>query len=160
MRSEMLRALPRVRLLVAVASLVALLAGCATVRPVLEGPKGFAPYREVTSFRAVSPEGVVLRVRLVANDPPQTLEFWTEALKTQLAGSGYAAVREESVETRTGKASLLEWAAPVGEESWIYLTGVAVTPQGIALIEAAGVYASYEKHRAEIIESLRTLEVQ
>jgi hypothetical protein len=137
-----------------------LLAGCATVRPVLEQPKGFAEYRDETAYRAVSPEGVVLRVRLVDNQPAQTLEFWAEALKTQLAKSGYSPAGEEAVETRSGKAIILEWVAPVGQEDWIYLTGMALSGSRIAVVEAAGAYPHYKKHRAAILDSLRTLEVR
>jgi len=137
-----------------------LLAGCATVRPVLEQPKGFAEYREETAYRAVSPEGVVLRVRLVDNQPAQTLEFWAEALKTQLAKSGYSPMGEEVVETRSGKGIILEWVAPVGQEDWIYLTGLCVTDRGIAVAEAAGEYGTYQERRLAIILSLRSLKLE
>jgi hypothetical protein len=138
--------------------LMMLLTGCAT--PVLERPSGFAEYVGTRDYRAVSPEGVVVRVRLVKNDPVQGIEFWTEALKTQLQKSGYSLVRQEPVETRVGAAVLLEWAAPVGQEDWIYLTGIAVSGTRIAVAEAAGAFASYQKHRAAILESLRTLEIR
>jgi hypothetical protein len=154
------RSIRAVRLAAALLFAGTLLAGCATLRPVLEQPKGFAEYRDQSTYRAVSPEGVVVRVRLVANDPPQTLEFWAEALKTQLQKNGYSLVREEAAETRAGKGMLLEWAAPVGQEDWIYLTGIAVIGSRIAIAEAAGSYPSYQKHREALLESLRTLDVR
>lgn len=147
-------------ILVALLATLALLAGCATVRPVLVVPRGFAEYREESDWRAVSPEGVALRVRLVDNEPPQTLEFWAEALRTQLEGSGYARLGEETVETALGPAVLLEWAAPVGQEDWVYLTGIAVSGSRIAVVEAAGAYPTYRKHRAAILDSLQSLDIR
>jgi len=136
----------------------ALLAGCATAS--LRQPDGFAEYGSAGEYRAVSPEGVVVRVHLVKNDPAQSLEFWAEALTTQLTKSGYSLVRRESLETRAGAAVLLEWAAPVGQEDWIYLTGIAVSGTRIAVAEAAGQYESYQKRRDALIESLKTLEIR
>jgi hypothetical protein len=141
-------------------ALLAVFTGCATVRPVLVAPAGFAEYRDEESYRAVSPEGVVLRVRLVDNEPTQSLEFWAEALGTQLQSSGYSRLRREALETRAGKAVLLEWAAPVGQEDWVYLTGLTLSGNRIAIVEAAGAYAHYQKHRAAILDSLRSLEVR
>lgn len=137
-----------------------ILAGCATARPVLDQPRGFAEYRDRSAYRAVSPEGVVLRARLADNEPAQTLEFWAEALKTQLVKSGYSPVGEEAVETRSGPGIILEWAAPVGQEDWIYLTGIALSGSHVVVVEAAGAYQHFQKHRAAILDSLRTLEVR
>jgi hypothetical protein len=150
----------RVLLGAALPAFLALLSSCATSRPVLAAPRGFAEYRRESVSLAVSPEGVVLRVRLVDNEPAQTLEFWTEALRTQLEGSGYSRLAEETVETPVGKAMLLEWTAPVGQEDWIYLTGLALSGSRIAVVEAAGAFPLYRKHRAAILDSLRTLEVR
>jgi hypothetical protein len=138
--------------------LPALLAGCATAA--LRPPAGFAEYSDRSEYRAVSPEGVVVRVRVIKNDPVQSLEFWTEALRTQMMKSGYSPLRQESLETRVGAAVLLEWAAPVGDQDWIYLTGIAVSGTRIAVVEAAGEYASYQKRRDALIGSLRTLEIR
>jgi len=140
--------------------LVLLLVGCATAQPVLRAPQGFAVYDGDGPWRAVSPEGVALRARLVPNEPPQTLEFWAEALKVQLEKSGYTLTAEERLVTDTGNVHILEWAAPVGEEDWIYLTALAVLKQGIAVAEAAGEYTLYRKHRQAILDSLETLSVR
>jgi hypothetical protein len=140
--------------------LAALLAGCATIKPVLEQPAGFAEYSSRDDYRAVSPEGVVLRVRLVKNDPAQSLEFWTEALATQLTRSGYSLLAQEPLKTPAGDGMLIEWTAPVGEEQWVYLTGIAVSGSHIAIAEAAGEYSSYKKHREAIVASLRSLKLE
>jgi len=154
-----MRGRPTVLTVLATLAAIALLAGCATIRPVLEAPRGFAEYGDKLIYRAVSPEGVLLRVRLVANDPPQSLEFWAEALENQLSGSGYARLGKEPFEAPAGKGILYEWAAPVGEEDWIYLSGLCVTTRGIAVAEAAGEYGTYQKRRQAIIESLRSLQL-
>jgi hypothetical protein len=133
------------------------LGGCATTRAVLDPPAGFAVFAGESLWRAVSPEGVVMRARLVVNDPPQTLTFWAQALKTQMERSGYTLTAEESLLSPGGPGILYEWAAPVGEEDWIYLTALFVLDKRIALTEAAGEFTLYRKHRPAILNSLGTL---
>ena len=146
---------------VATVAIVALvLAGCVTSQPVLDTPRGFAAYDTQSTWKAVSPEGVVVRVRLVENEPPQSLQFWAEALKVQLEKSGYTLTGEESLETKSGDAVLLEWAAPVGEDDWIYLTALTVVVEGIAICEAAGEFELYRSHRQAILDSLSTLVIR
>ncbi len=136
------------------------LGGCVTARAALEPPAGFAAFDGERIWRALSPEGVAVSVRLVDNDPRQTLTFWAQALKTQLEKSGYTLTAEETLDTRSGKGILFEWAAPVGEDDWIYLTALSVVGERIAIAEAAGEYSLYQKHRPAIVESLRTLQIQ
>jgi hypothetical protein len=66
---------------------------------------------------------------------------------------------QETVETGAGKGVLLEWTAPVGEEQWVYLTGIAVSGSRIAIAEAAGAFDTYKGRREAIIESLRSLKL-
>ena len=119
----------RTAILRCAAALCALLAIAACVTPptpVLERPAGFAPFEVAREYRAMSPEGVAVRVRLVKNEPAQSLAFWGEALKRHLLESGYAPLREGSFDAPAGKGLLFEWVAPVGGENWIYLTGIVV----------------------------------
>jgi hypothetical protein len=140
----------------ALLALVAALVSCVTPGPVLERPAGFALF-EGERYRAVTPEGVVLGVRLVPNDPEQGLRFWAEALKVHMLGSGYRLLAEEPFKAPIGDGALFEWVAPLGGEDWVYLTAVAVSGRDIALVEAAGPFARYREHRGAVLTSLATI---
>jgi len=124
----------------------------------MERPQGFALF-EGEPYRAISPEGVALGVRLVANDLEQTLGFWAEALKVHLERSGYRLLAEELFRAPLGEGRLYEWVAPVGGEDWVYLTALAAFNGGrdIALVEAAGPYRFYREHRQAVLRSLSSL---
>ena len=139
-------------------ALAAALVSCVT--PVhIDTPEGFARYVDTDDPLAVSPEGVLIRARLVDNDPPQSLEFWAEALQQQLEASGYFLVEQSEFDTDVGPGRLFEWAAPVNGEDWVYLTAIVVTDAQIAVIESAGSFDHYQRHRAAIWESLSTLQI-
>ena len=147
--------------LIALTMLAALAGGgCVTQRAVVEQPDGFALYGEEETYRAVSPEGVVLRLRLVANEPVQTLGFWSEALKVHLQRSGYALLAEELFVAPAGDGVLLEWIAPLAGEDWLYMTAICIADDQIAIAEAAGPYDTYGNHRHSLVQSLATLTIQ
>ena len=134
--------------------------GCRTTADiVLERPAGFAVYQGEGPWQAVSPEGVVMQVRLLENDPPQGLSFWAEALEIHLVKTGYRLTGKESVTTPAGEAVVLDWLAPVAGEDWVYLTAFLVHEDRIALVEAAGPYGLFQRHRAELMASIATLAV-
>ena len=121
--------------------------GCVTPRAAVDPPEGFAEYTKAKYYQAVTPEGVILRIRIVANDPKQTLSFWTEALKVHMQKSGYSLLEEESFGVSTGNGVAFEWIAPLSGEDWVYLTAIAVTDKHIVVAEAAGAYRYYKDYR-------------
>ena len=64
-------------------SLILFLSGCQTVSVQADTPEGFADisesadyYSDVVPYRAISPEGVIFRVRSVDNYPEKGIDFW------------------------------------------------------------------------------------
>ena len=128
---------------------------CAT--PGFDTPSGFALYQDRDRPLAVSPEGVRFAVRAVANDPRQDLEFWTAALERHMESSGYRVLASGRFDSHAGAGSYAEWLAPVGDEDWVYLSGVVVAGDSILIAEAAGSFELYHAYRADILEALRSL---
>ena len=144
---------------------VVAVSSCRTTMITIETPTGFARYSGYSGAatgdnRAISPEGVVLRIRTEKNDPPQNLAFWTEALKNHLEQSGYKLLGEEEFDSEVGPGVLFEWIAPVDQEDWVYLTAIAVVDERIAIVEAAGPYAFYRDYEQAIKRSLATVNEQ
>jgi len=128
----------------------------------VELPEGFAELQgRGRTFRAVSPEGMLLRVRLLDNHPAKELAFWSEALSGHLLKEGYRA-NGQAVEFASGGGTgvLYEWAAPYGNESYLYLTALVVSRRRIALAEAAAPYPVFVRHRQALRDSLQNLRLR
>lgn len=149
-----------VRIAMIVVGAVALVFGCATPPVAMDSPEGFARFSDTEEVRAISPEGVLVRARLVDNDPAQSIEFWAQALERQLADSGYLLVDSADFTADGEDGRLMEWLAPVAEDDWIYLTAIAVLGEKIAVVEAAGPAGQYQEYRSAIRDSLRTLRLE
>jgi hypothetical protein len=95
-------------------------AGCAP-RPQYPVPEGFAHYAQAQTFKTVSPDGVVYRVRMEENKPYADLSFWKEALKKRMLDAGYLFAKESDIAAGRHPGYLLELTAPLGQEDYTYL---------------------------------------
>jgi len=130
-------------------------------------PEGFAEIKEKGSYRtrgsselyrAVSPEGMILKIRKEKNYPPMELEFWAKTLQNHLIKEGYILISEQgSFETETNKGMFFEWGLPYGNEDYIYLTALLVFDKEIIIGETAALQSIYKNYRSSIIESLKSI---
>ena len=101
-------------------------------------PDGFAPYARPGRFQAISPDGVVYRVRSSRHKPRADLSFWREAVAERMVAAGYSLVEERSIEPAAGPpGALFHFSAANGERDLTYLLGVFVGSR-IVLVEAVG----------------------
>jgi hypothetical protein len=147
---------------IAFAAAVLALASCTSL---VQKPEGFAAVSPgqitATHYKAVSPEGMIYRVRTLDNYPVQTLEFWADALKNHLEKEGYRSVSDgRSFEARETPGMIFEWAMPYGNESYIYITAIVVSEKKIAVAEAAAEHTIYYRYREALIESLASIMIQ
>jgi hypothetical protein len=146
---------------IAITGMILLVLGsCATPSVLFEVPEGFARYEEDGRQGAISPEGLLLSAYRTENEPPQNLEFWTEAMELHLADAGYLLLHKGEFETADLDGRYFEWVAPLGDEDWVYLTALCVDGDAIAVVEAAGPYEVYDRYRDGIRGSLRTVRVR
>ncbi len=131
-------------------------------------PEGFAELRRDSgraTYQAVSPEGMVYRVRVLANEPRKELRFWSEALRSHLTREGYLPAGEARTLAGGGGASaapgvLYEWVLPYGNESYLYLTGLLVQGDSIVLAEAGAPQAVYARYRRALAASLAAIRLR
>ncbi len=73
-----------------------LFSGCTETKLKITSPEGFAVYKNVGTlpYRAVSPDGILYRVKEVENKPFANLKFWQEALKKHMITTGYSFVND------------------------------------------------------------------
>lgn len=128
----------------------------------LSRPEGFAEFEtkwHSAQYKAISPEGVVFRVKTARNKPLMDLAFWSGTLKNQLVKEGYTLIEEGTFSNSGNDGTWYEWGAPLGNENYIYLTGILVVNDKIAVIEAAGPAQYFSLHRESIRNSLNSLVV-
>ncbi len=130
--------------------------GCANLE--VKKPAGFAETVRKNEYRAISPEGMLYRVRSVDNYPVKNLDFWSKALKNQLEKEGYL-LTDEGEEFTAGdhRGLLYEWGVRYGNEDFIYLTAIIVFDNRITIAEAGGEHTIYDKYRQPILESLKSI---
>ncbi len=124
-----------------------------------QAPAGFAAYDDTTPFRAVSPDGVVFRVREDDNDPEEDLSFWCEALKKRMLDAGYAFVREDAIKAQDHEGYVLELAAPIGMTDYAYLVGVFVRGSELVVVEASGEVTRFAARRESVLQAIAALQI-
>lgn len=142
-------------LLGAVAAFVALLF-CRGFEAV--APDGFAGFDDWCQFRAVSPDGVMYRVRNEENDPEAGLDFWREALEKRMRNAGYAVVGGSDLAAGQRAGYLLELAAPVGQEDYAYLVAVFVDGDDLIIAEAAGEVTRFAERRDAVVAAIQKIQ--
>ena len=102
-------------------------------------PEGFALVDNKPRFKAVSPEGVRIRVSRKENYPEQTPEFWKDALFSYMEGRGYISLNNSSsINLGGGDFTVRWWGVPYGNEDYSYITGLRLSRGKIEVLEIAG----------------------
>lgn len=130
--------------------------GCLT-RQEWAAPAEFAVYPEEKPLKAVSPDGVVFRIKTEPNEPRAELSFWKEALKKRMLDVGYVFVREDDIAAGPNNGYLLELAAPMGVKDYAYLIAVFIDTQEdkLVVIESAGEIIRFNSRREDIVAAIQ-----
>lgn len=134
---------------------VLMVSGCKTLPA--NAPEGFAAYQGENPFRAVSPDGVMYRVRTAENKPFAELSFWKTALKKHMTDSGYRFISDSEVAADNLTGYQLELSAPVGDKDYTYLIALFVKRDTLIIAEASGEISSFKKLQASIIEAIKKI---
>lgn len=122
-------------------------------------PDGFALESKGRVFQAITPEGIRLRLRWVKNYPKMDLNFWEDALETELADRGYLSLAEPKRLSLKGgnEMALTDWGVPYGRDDYRYLTGILVQGNSILILESAGPILSLEEYLPDILEAVEQM---
>ena len=117
-------------------------------------PEGFSAWKKRSRFRAVTPDGVMLRVRSEKHEPKGELDFWKAAMRERMVAAGYQVASEAEISASGVPGALIELRAPQGEQDWTYL--VAVFPVGgkLVIAEAAAEITQMEPRKAAILDAI------
>lgn len=121
-------------------------------------PAGFAAFEGADPFRAVSPDGVLYRVRAEpAGAEGGDLAFWSETLRRHLESSGYQVQSEGPLDGGPVDGHLIRSTAPRGPEDWRYLVALFVRGDQVVIVEAAGEVTRLDAHEDEILAAIRSI---
>ncbi len=140
-------------------------AGCGRPFDVKTAP-GFVPLENQSAssydYRATTPEGVVVAVRVVEDEKRGDLAFWTQALTLQLRDvSGYAlldAVDVRSLDGTPGK--LLKFGHDEADKPFAYWVTIFPAQGRLFLVEAGGAKDPFERARPNVEWMLASVRVR
>src|SRR5690242_1999645 len=93
----------------------------------MRAPDGFVVYARPagSDFRAISAEGIALRVKRTPNEPRSDVGLWSKSLRLNLEQRGYMIRSEETIQTTTGlSGSVLRTASRVENQDFGYICGL------------------------------------
>lgn len=147
--------------------LLVLLVGCGKPFDVKTAP-GFVPLENQTTtttqyeYRATSPEGVVMAIRVVDDEKRGDLAFWTQALTLQLRDvSGYALLDSKDVTSRDGtKGKLLKFGHDEGDRPYAYWVTIFLAQDRLFIVEAGGAKEAFERAKPNVEWMLQSVRVR
>ncbi len=113
-------------------------------------------------YRATTPEGVVVGVRVIEDEARGDLGFWVHAVTLQLRDvQGYELIRASDTKSRDGTAGKrLEFGHDESSKPYLYEVTVFRAQGRVYLIEAGGMREQVERARANIDWMLASVEVR
>lgn len=148
---------------VALAALTLLATACGRPFDVNTAP-GFVELenQRVYDYRATSPEGVVVAVRVIEDEDRGDLAFWSEALILQLRDvSGYALLETVDVTSRDGtRGKLLKFGHDQADRPFVYWVAVFLAQGRLFLVEAGGAQDTFERAKKSVEWMLASVRVR
>lgn len=125
-------------------------------------PEGFAVFdREQHRYRAISSDGVVVKVYAVANNPFGDAGMWGTAVEHYLKSMGYQQiVKKEMATSENLKGLYMEYLYKYNAEDYIYSLALFLHDKDIYLFQSGGQKKYYDKRRSSIMRSLNGLSLK
>ena len=151
----------------ALAGALLLLGACGRPFDVKTAP-GFVPLENQSAsttqyeYRATTPEGVVVAVRVVEDENRGDLAFWTQALTLQLRDvSGYALLDSSDVASLDGtQGRLLKFGHDEADKPFAYWVTIFPAQGRLFLVEAGGSKDAFDRARPSVEWMLKSVRVR
>lgn len=123
---------------------------------IITKPSGFAEYKKKSGvYRAISPDGVRLRVYGIKNDPYGDADMWGKSVGLYLKGQGYQEISKGDVQASGGLAGRQTvYVYRYNGTNYYYSLALFVTKKAVYIMESAGPDEAYKKRQASLRKSL------
>ena len=113
-------------------------------------------------YRATTPEGVVMGVRVVDDEERGDLTFWTQALVLQLRdSSGYALLDTKDTQSLDGtKGKRLEFARDESGTPYTYWVTIYLAQGRLFIVEAGGEDATFTRAKPSVEWMMQSVKVK
>jgi hypothetical protein len=139
------------------------LVGCGRPFDVKTAP-GFVELENQTQYdyRATTPEGVVVGVRVVEDEKRGDLGFWTQSVLLELRDvRGYALLSSTDVESVDGtKGKRLEFGHDEDGKPYTYWLTLYLAQGRVFLVEAGGAKETFERAKAGVDWTMKSVKVR
>ena len=153
----------RLATLALIAVVVGALAGCGKPFDVKTAP-GFVALERQDDFdwRATTPEGIVVGIRVVEDEKRGDLGFWTQAMTLQLRDvTGYALL--ESLDTASAdgtKGKLLKFGHDEDAKPYVYWVAIFAAQSRLFIVEAGGRKDLFERAQPSVEWTMKNVTVR
>lgn len=139
------------------------LAGCGRPFDVKTAP-GFVELenQDPWSYRATTPEGIVVAVRVVEDEGRGDIAFWAQAVTLQLReSSGYALLSAEDVTSLDGtKGRKLTFGHDEDGKPFLYVVTLYTAQERVFVVEAGGEKSAFERAGANVAWTMKSVRVK
>jgi hypothetical protein len=113
-------------------------------------------------WRATTPEGVVVGVRVVEDEKRGALAFWTQAVTLQLRDvTGYALLESVDVASADGtKGRMLKFGHDEDDKPYAYWVTIYPAQGRLFLVEAGGQKELFERARPNVEWTMKSIRVR
>jgi len=124
-------------------------------------PRGFADYEDKSStYRAVTPEGVRLKVRFIKNESKATTSMWIQSINHQLQGKGYHRKLKRDISSSDGKKGMYaEYNYRHYGRNHSYFICIFAKKDKIYIIECGGLSKDYTLHKTALLDAVQKCKV-
>lgn len=128
----------------------------------IDDPEGFAKAIPGSGYyyKAISPEGMIFKVRKEDNYPEKDIIFWSNALKNKLEKEGYKNKNSgDKFTAGDNEGDYFEWIVHYNNRDWIYLTAIIISGEKIIIAEAVGEHGIYKIYRDQLLKSIKSISI-
>lgn len=113
-------------------------------------------------WRATTPEGVVVGIRVVEDEKRGDISFWTQAVTLQLRDvTGYALLENVDVFSSDGtKGRLLKFGHDEDDKPYVYWVAIYAAQGRLFLVEAGGAKEVFERAKPSVEWTMKSVRVR
>jgi len=114
------------------------------------------------AYRATTPDGVVVAVRVVEDEDRADVDFWAKSVTLQMRDvSGYALLATKDVESRDGtKGKELRFGHDEDKKPYEYVVQIYAAQSRLFLVEAGGTKEQMDRSKASVDWMMKSVKVK